>query len=175
MAGNRHWQQFLAFGLATLAPLLLGSTGVASELDRRVLAVHNRERIALGVAPLQWNDRLAESASRWAAHLGTTGEFRHSDDEPGEPAEGENLWAGTRGYYSPEAMVGLWVAEKTDFKPGLFPLNSRSGDVEAVGHYTQLAWRRSTAVGCALAHGRDEDFLVCRYSTAGNVVGQRPF
>jgi len=72
-------------------------------------------------------------------------------------------------------MVGLWVAEKRDFKPGVFPANSRTGDVEAVGHYTQLVWRRSSAVGCALAHGRAEDFLVCRYSTAGNVVGQLPY
>lgn len=175
MAKTGQWQRLLALGAATVAPILLGSIGVTGELDRRVLAVHNRERASLGIAELQWDPSLAQAAQRWADHLGSTGEFRHSDDEPGVAPQGENLWAGSRGYYSPEAMTGLWVAEKSDFQPGTFPNNSRSGNVEAVGHYTQLMWRRSTAVGCALAHGREEDFLVCRYSTAGNVIGQRPF
>jgi hypothetical protein len=71
-------------------------------------------------------------------------------------------------------MVGLWVAEKKDYRPGVFPNNSRSGDVENVGHYTQLIWRGSGQVGCATAVGRSEEFLVCRYSQAGNVYGERP-
>jgi hypothetical protein len=78
------------------------------------------------------------------------------------------------GYYQPEAMVGLWVSEKSDFKPGVFPNNSRAGDVEKVGHYTQLIWAQTRQVGCALERGREEDFLVCRYSAAGNVMGERP-
>jgi hypothetical protein len=71
-------------------------------------------------------------------------------------------------------MVGLWRAERTDYRPGVFPSNSRSGDVEKVGHYTQLIWRNSRRVGCATAVGRYEEFLVCRYSEAGNISGQRP-
>ena len=58
--------------------------------------------------------------------------------------------------------------------PEFFPSNSRSGDVEKVGHYTQLIWRNSRRVGCATAVGRYEEFLVCRYSEAGNISGQRP-
>jgi len=70
-------------------------------------------------------------------------------------------------------MVQLWIDEKRDFKPGIFPNNSRSGDIEAVGHYTQLVWRATTKVGCALGHGRQFDFLVCRYANPGNVMGDR--
>ena len=40
--------------------------------------------------------------------------------------------------------------------------------------YTQLIWGGSRQVGCASAVGADEEFLVCRYSDAGNVMGQRP-
>ena len=72
-------------------------------------------------------------------------------------------------------MVGLWVAEKRNFKLGLFPANSRTGDVEVVGHYTQLIWRQTTAVGCAIAQSRSEDVLVCRYSSGGNVTGESPY
>lgn len=168
------WRKGVALAALAAAPLLLGSTGLGSELDRRVLAAHNRERAAAGVPALQWDEDLAAGARVWAAHLGATGRFMHSPDEPDAEPQGENLWAGTPGYYSPEAMVGLWIAEKRVYRPGVFPDNSRTGDLEDVGHYTQLVWRRTRAVGCALAHGRREDFLVCRYATAGNVIGERP-
>ena len=45
----------------------------------------------------------------------------------------------------------------------------------AAGALSQLMWRRTSDVGCALARGREEDVLVCRYSRAGNVFGQQPF
>ena len=154
---------------------MLGSISRDHDFNSRLLSAHNRERLAAGVPALEWSDQLSASAEQWAEHLGKTGAFEHSPDEAGKPIEGENLWAGTRGYYSPESMVRLWAAERKNFMPGLFPANSRTGDVEQVGHYTQLMWRRSTAVGCAMAQSRDEDVLVCRYSTAGNITGERPY
>jgi len=153
---------------------MMGALGPRQNFDQRLLVAHNRERYAMGVPPLEWSPALASSARVWARELAATGKFEHSPDEPGAVPEGENLWAGTVGYYQPEAMVGLWVSEKSDFKPGVFPNNSRAGDVEKVGHYTQLIWAQTRQVGCALERGREEDFLVCRYSAAGNVMGERP-
>jgi hypothetical protein len=158
-----------------VAPTLTGNIHPRYNFDGRLLAAHNRERSAAGIPELEWSDELAASAEKWARHLGRTGAFEHSPDEVGRPVEGENLWAGTRGYYTPESMVQLWSAEKRYFKPGVFPNNSRTGDVEQVGHYTQLMWRKTMAVGCALAQSRVEDVLVCRYSTAGNVTGETPY
>ena len=175
MARPSSWRKFAALAALAVAPAMLGSVSRNHDFTARLLAAHNRERAAAGVPALEWNDQLTVSAEKWADHLGKTGAFEHSPDETGQPIEGENLWAGTRGYYSPEAMVGLWVAEKGNFKPGIFPANSRTGNVEHVGHYTQLMWRRSTAVGCAIAQSRAEDVLVCRYSSAGNITGERPY
>lgn len=169
-----NWQRGMALATLAALPLLAGGTSVTSDLDRRVLAAHNRERAAIGVPPLRWDEGLATDARQWADHLSASGRFEHSPDAPGAEPQGENLWEGTRGYYTPEAMVGLWVAERAAYRPGVFPSNSRSGDVEAVGHYTQLIWRRTTSVGCALAKGRDDEVLVCRYAQAGNVVGEMP-
>ena len=72
-------------------------------------------------------------------------------------------------------MVEGWIEEKKYFRPGRFPDNSTTGDFADVGHYTQLMWRETGRVGCALAEGAAEEVLVCRYRTAGNVVGERPF
>jgi hypothetical protein len=71
-------------------------------------------------------------------------------------------------------MVGLWIAEKGHFKPGVFPDNSRTGDVRDVSHYTQVIWARTNEVGCAIASNMREDILVCRYKQPGNVLMQRP-
>ena len=70
-------------------------------------------------------------------------------------------------------MAGGWAAEKSLFRPGLFPAVSRSGNWSDVGHYTQMVWKGTTRLGCAVRKGRKWDFLVCRYSPPGNVVGQR--
>jgi len=159
--------------LLLAAPGMLGASDFDSDFATRLLAGHNRERAALGLAPLRWSDELADGAGQWAGHLASTGQFRHSPNDQGQRI-GENIWGGTPGQFTPERMVGLWLAEKQFFKNGVFPANSTSGNSRDVGHYTQIIWRRSTEVGCSLARGRDEDILVCRYATAGNVWGQSP-
>jgi hypothetical protein len=164
----------LSFALLLCSPLLIGGTRTRADFNSRLLAAHNAARASIGVPPLQWNEQLAADARAWADELAATGRFEHSPDEPGQDPQGENLWAGTPRAFSPEAMVGLWASEKRDYRPGVFPSNSRSGDVEQVGHYTQLIWRDTRQVGCATAVGKREEFLVCRYSEAGNVYGQRP-
>ena len=164
----------LSLALLCCSPLLVGGTATRADFNSRLLAAHNAARSAIGVPPLAWNAALAADARAWANELAATGRFEHSPDSPGEDPQGENLWAGTPRAFSPESMVGLWVAEKSDYRPGVFPANSRSGDVEKVGHYTQLIWRETRQVGCATAVGKREEFLVCRYSEAGNVYGQRP-
>ena len=175
MSRSRHRRLAAVLALVSASPVLQGGLGPRQNFEERVLATHNRERDAIGVKPLQWDPVLARSARDWAVYLARTGKFEHSPADPwySDP-EGENLWAGTIGYYQPESMVGLWIAEKRHFKRGVFPNNSRTGRVENIGHYTQLVWARTGAVGCALEKGRDEDVLVCRYSRAGNVLGQRP-
>lgn len=158
------------------APLLGGATGRLGNLEGRLLAAHNRERSALGLQPLAWDDALARDAAGWAAKLAAAGEIEHEEESgDAETSEGENLWQGTKGAYAPEAMVGLWIAEKANYRAGPIPAVSRTGRFEDVGHFTQIAWRGSDRVGCALAAGVRDEMLVCRYRTAGNVEGERAF
>ena len=162
----------LAAALALLGAPLLG--GTSDGFEARVFARHNAERAELGLPLLAWDPALVRSARGWADHLARTGAFRHASQEGAEP-EGENLWAGTPGRFSPEAMVDAWAREKRYFRAGRFPDNSTTGNVADVGHYTQLVWRATRSVGCAAARGEREDVLVCRYSQAGNWRGEVPF
>lgn len=167
-------RQACALLLLLASPTIVGMTGRTTNWEIRVLASQNMERSSLGLSPLDWDATLAGSAQQWAGYLARTGRFEHSRDNASH-SEGENLWAGSKGYYTPEAMTGAWIAEKRHFILGIFPDNSDTGNVEDVGHYTQLVWRSSKRIGCALAEGSSEDFLVCRYSDAGNWVGDRPY
>ncbi|MEW9854176.1 CAP domain-containing protein [Novosphingobium sp. M1R2S20] len=171
---SRFTKVLSSIALLAGASVLLGATDLHGNFESRMLAAHNRERQLVGVEPLAWDPALARSARDWADHLKRTGRFEHAPEQPSTP-EGENLWAGTKGYYSLEQMVDGWSREKRYFKLGLFPYNSTTGRVEDVGHYTQLIWRRTRHVGCARITGPEEELLVCRYSEAGNYLGEKPF
>lgn len=138
--------------------------------EGRILAAHNAERKLLGIAPLVWSTKLAGQAKSWADNLAAKGLFEHSSNRDNA---GENLWAGTSGYYGPEAMIGAFIGEKQYFRPGKFPDVSSTGRWSDVGHYTQLIWRGTRELGCAKATGNGRDVLVCRYYPAGNVIGDR--
>ncbi|MBS0481109.1 MAG: SCP-like extracellular [Proteobacteria bacterium] len=168
-AGGSGWIRLGVVGAALT--LLTGAQEQMTGFETRLLASHNRERMRVGAAQLHWNAALARRAQAWADHLAETGRFEHSPNLPGQALEGENIWGGTTGAYQPEDMIGLWIDERARFIPGTFPRNSTTGRVEDVSHYTQVIWPRTTQVGCALAKGRAEDILVCRYSEPGNVVG----
>lgn len=168
---GRMWAALL---LAGLTPVLAGGLGRTGQVEQRLLAAHNRERAALGVAPLAWDAELAGQAAAWGQSLAARGLLQHAPRGRGEP-QGENLWAGTQGAYIPEAMVDAWARERALYTHAPFPAVSQTGRWKDVGHYTQMVWRQSDRVGCAVAAGEDFDVLVCRYRSAGNVTGQRAF
>jgi hypothetical protein len=157
--------------LVSIAAPVSGAPNIASEFPARMLAAHNLVRAEAGSVPLAWDPALSNAAALYAAQLALTNRFQHSDRRA-RPGTGENLWMGSHGYYSYEAMVRGWASERGDFVPGIFPAVSRSGNWANVGHYTQMVWPTTTRVGCAVASNAARDYLVCRYSPAGNIDGR---
>ena len=141
-------------------------------MAQEILNAHNSYRSQVGVAALTWSDALASHAQDWANHLSSHGLFQHS----GTSGQGENLWMGTSHRFSFTQMVGSWGDEKQHFVKGTFPNVSNTGNWVDVGHYTQIVWRNTTQVGCAVVDGGDGNArLVCRYVSQGNVIGQSVF
>ena len=161
----------LATATASSACAQPASASFAAQFPARVLAAHNAERVRAGVAPLVWDNALGTAAADYARQMAFSGRFEHSDRSQ-RRGTGENLWMGTHGAFSIEAMIGGWASEKGWFRAGTFPNVSSTGNWEDVGHYTQMIWPTTTRVGCALASTPRADYLVCRYAGPGNVDGR---
>jgi uncharacterized protein YkwD len=143
-----------------------------TEFIDSILQAHNNYRTALKEPSLVWSADLAKDALAWAQHLAAINKMDHDMSARGR--EGENLFVGTANSYSYSDMVGMWGNEKRSFKYDVFP-NCTVNRAEVVGHYTQIVWKNTQSVGCALASNGQTDFLVCRYAAPGNVVGEKPY
>jgi hypothetical protein len=142
-----------------------------TDFRQRLLDSHNVERRRLGLEPLTWNSVLAAHARRWAENLASRGAFEHAKGADLND-EGENLWTGTANAFRVEDMMAHFLKEREDFKPGIFPKVSKTGNWEAVSHYTQIIWPTTREVGCALVSRSGRDWLVCRYAPHGNIEGR---
>ena len=154
------------------APLTLRPPASEPDAEPRafagMLAAHNAPRRALGLPPLQWSTQAAELAQGWARHLQADHcRMYHS----GTAGVGENLaWASGQ-HLSVAQVVAMWVDEARDYD--LARNACRAGAM--CGHYTQVVWRSTRFVGCAMARCADAEIWVCNYSPPGNYVGQRPY
>ena len=66
-----------------------------------------------------------------------------------------------------------WASERADYD---YTHNSCAKG-RICGHYTQVVWRTTTTVGCAIAVCEDtsEQVWVCHYQPPGNWIGKKPY
>lgn len=137
----------------------------SSSLAREMVTSHNAVRARVGIAPLRWSDTLASFAQQWANHLIQSGLFAHSQN----PKYGENLYEISGGAATPATVVNTWAEEVLDYDYG-------TNNCRAVcGHYTQVVWRDTSEVGCAVARTGAREVWVCEYNPPGNWVGRKPY
>lgn len=153
----------------------------SSTFQSGVLNVQNGARASIGVPALTWSTSLANVAQNWVNKCS----YKH---EPSSPY-GNNLAAN-----SGQPLTGVdcaqgWVNEKANYIGG--PISSsgsqcKNSNFGSCGHYTQVVWRASTNVGCAVQsctvnspfgsfNGGKWNYCACYYSPAGNVIGQKPY
>lgn len=163
-----------------LSPALLAH---AADFDENeMLAAHNRWRSTVGVPPLTYSAALAGSAQIWADHLAQTNQCAMQHSKP-DGQYGENLfWAsaiiwssGKREVQkvSPKKVVDDWASERTNYSYA----RNRCAPGKMCGHYTQVVWRSTTTVGCAVAvcGATLDQIWVCQYQPPGNWIGKKPY
>lgn len=159
-------------------------TGEPSSLAGIVLK-HNEVRATVSqcnpLPNLIWKQALADTAAAWIAQCKDTDGNGLIDHNPnrgaGHPYQvGENVF-GTSGNASSGTAaqaVKLWADEVVDYD---YDSNSCAPG-RVCGHYTQIVWRKTLEVGCAIgvcSNMRFKTSVVCNYGPAGNFIGQRPY
>jgi pathogenesis-related protein 1 len=158
-----------------------GGVGEPPELLGITLA-HNNARAAVQTATplpaMQWNQALADSAKAYAMSCVDTDGNGLLDHNPnrsnGFPDYvGENIYASS-GTASGDDAVQLWAAEGAHYH---YDTNACDGG-QVCGHYTQLVWRGTTKVGCALVSCPGLQYpstILCDYEPGGNIGGEKPY
>lgn len=150
------------------------------DLARDMVEAHNQARAQArptpkpALPPLTWSDAAASKAAAYAKQC----RFEHN---PNRGDFGENLAAATPNTWTTAQVVKSWADEAADYDHARN--TCKKGKV--CGHYTQVVWRKTGAVGCATVMCNKNspfgpDFptwqlWVCNYAPPGNWVGQRPY
>jgi pathogenesis-related protein 1 len=159
----------LLLGIAGCAVFWMFAARAADSLPpfaREILAAHNAVRQKTGVPPLKWSKTLAARAEAWAKTLAATGASKM------EGIPGQNIGYTSPGRVNATGIVAAWAAEATNYDHAK---NTCIDSRRSCHHYTQVVWRDTDYLGCALAHDQDRDIWVCDYDPPGNDVAQRPY
>ena len=130
------------------------------------LEAHNFYRKQVGAVPLKWSPKLEQYAQHWALILAKTQKFEHSSN----PNYGENIYQST---FKPTAKdaVDSWASEEKYYHGEKITLNN----YWIFGHYTQIIWKQTTTVGCAISQDANGIYyVVCEYYPPGNIIGKKP-
>ncbi|MGN6106998.1 MAG: CAP domain-containing protein [Kofleriaceae bacterium] len=165
------------------APDAPGGVGEPAELAG-ITRLHNEVRAAVDtqtpLPALTWSPALAATAMAWAMQCrdveAPTGLIDHNAGRSqGHPYYvGENIY-GASGNATAQGAVSSWAAEKANYD---YASNTCPGGNRVCGHYTQVVWRDTREVGCALYRCPGLQYgssIVCDYGPGGNVNGARPY
>lgn len=139
---------------------------VFTEFEKACLKAHNEYRAKHFVPPLKLNKRLCRFSEEWAKILASRGTPVHRNNSP----YGENIfcmWSSisntvVKGW----EPVEHWYSENVNHAYGKEPSTLKTG------HFTQVIWRDSLALGVGMAKNRTgQIFVVANYDPPGNFIG----
>jgi hypothetical protein len=131
--------------------------------------------------PVSWDAMLADAAYNYLSlcQVADGGNLvDHNEDRTEDYAAlggmdyvGENIYASTGSSVEPSDAVDSWMMEQSEYD------YSQNGFDDA-GHYTQVVWRNSVRIGCAIVNcpnARFSNTVLCNYAPGGNISGQKPY
>ncbi|KAK9807457.1 hypothetical protein WJX73_009394 [Symbiochloris irregularis] len=129
---------------------------------------HNMARMQRGATNLTRRHDLEEHAHKYAEKC----VVKHNRDP--DSLYGLNLYkinytntASARGLITWQAAVIGWISEAAQYN-----YTARSHQDNATGGFTQVVWRNSLHVGCAVKNCSSNAVFVCFYHPEGNIPGE---
>jgi uncharacterized protein YkwD len=127
--------------------------------------------------PVAWDAALADAAFNYLSQCRGTTLAEHNPNRTedyaalgGNDYVGENIFAST-GAAEPARAVASWMNEASSYNYA----NPVAGEA---GHYTQVVWRASVRIGCALVNCPNLQYpntILCDYAPGGNTGSQKPY
>jgi pathogenesis-related protein 1 len=132
--------------------------------------------------PFVWSERAASAAQTWAngcvwSHNSQLRELGLGENIAAFAPPGADTVAGR--VEGARKVVEMWAGEAAYYTYS----TDACADGKTCGHYTQIVWRATTAVGCGYRictqsspFGQSPwEFWVCDYEPPGNLNGQKPY
>ena len=160
---------------------------LAQDVIDAFVAAHNQARSgpltpppSPALPPVSWDAILADSVYNYtiACQGGTNGLLSHNANRStdyqalgGSGYVGENIYGGSGSGATPDDAVSLWMSEASSY-------DYASGNIGSAGHYTQIVWRDSVRIGCAIVDCPALTYhntVICDYAPGGNISGQKPY
>ena len=160
---------------------------LAQDVIDAFVAAHNQARTgpltpppSPALPPVSWDASLADSVYNYAIGCqgGTNGLLSHNANRStdyqalgGSGYVGENIYGSSGSGATPDDAVSLWMSEASSY-------DYASGNIGSAGHYTQIVWRDSVRIGCAIVDCPALTYhntVICDYAPGGNISGQKPY
>jgi hypothetical protein len=169
-------------------------SGLNAAQKAEILKAHNtfRSTIALGKAPGQpgatdmlemvWDDEVAAKAQAWADHCA----FEHDSDAGMATSKFKFVGQNLDIYVSSKKLAKISLSDMVkDLYDEVNLYNGQSAPVssyvydDGTGHYTQIAWAKTYALGCGFKVYMDGGMysyqLTCNYGPGGNYDGDKMY
>ena len=134
---------------------------------------HNTLRNIHSAPPLTKDTDIAKLAQNTADICKASLKLGHSGTSYNGQWMGQNLYASGGIVPKGADVTNLWYLENNNYDYATGEAKNNA----VVGHFTQLVWKSSTKIGCAVAQGYFKGFdtgyyICCNYFPGGNILGQ---
>eukprot|EP01064_Diplonema_japonicum_P000290 TRINITY_DN1020_c0_g1_i7.p2 TRINITY_DN1020_c0_g1~~TRINITY_DN1020_c0_g1_i7.p2 ORF type:complete len:282 (+),score=61.71 TRINITY_DN1020_c0_g1_i7:42-887(+) len=146
----------------------------------RVVEAHNKVRAKHGACPITYSREVETWTKNSPGFVNTCTNRKlehNSKRKLNGDYLGENLWGGS-GYselqdYDPVRGTGSWYCGEE----GCWDYSASKSTGGTTGHFTQVVWKNSLEIGCALCHSKPGSgwtniYFMCNYRIGGNYGGQ---
>ncbi|KAK6965375.1 pathogenesis-related protein 1B [Biomphalaria glabrata] len=164
----------LCFGLVVSDTEII-AISEGDDVSLAFLKAHNAARANVNVPDLEWSNELSAYAENYAKNC----VYGHSYGP-----YGENLYAGYPKQNDKVTLatnaVNSWVKEIQYVDLPTWNCFTRH-DKTTCGHYSQVVWKDTQKVGCAIIHCKTEtrnilnNYVICEYEPSGNYIGETPY